>query len=198
MPLTKAELIVHPVRLRILEALGGGKATARQLAARLPDVPQATLYRQLRRLAEAGVLDATEERWVNGIAEKAYRLREGAAHFSREEFARIPAEDHDRYFAVLLGALATRMDRYLAQPAFDVVEEGMTYFQAVLELTDAEARQFRLDLLDLVARYERRPPAPGRRARTLGAAFVPHSVPPDAELPEEPVPDPQPDRDEEC
>lgn len=174
MSLAKAELIVHPVRLRIIEAVGGQEATTRQIAARRPDIPQATLYRQVHRLAEAGILMVAGERRVNGIVEKTYRLHPGAAHLSREEFAQIGAEDHGRYFSVLLGALATRMDRYLGQESFDVVEEGMTYFQAVLHLTDEEARQFRLDLLALIDRTAGKGPEPDRHARTFGAAFIPH------------------------
>ena len=37
MSLVKAELIVHPVRLRIVEAVSRRRLTARQIAAQLPD-----------------------------------------------------------------------------------------------------------------------------------------------------------------
>jgi DNA-binding transcriptional ArsR family regulator len=176
MSLAKAELIVHPVRLRILEAIRGRRLTAQQLAGRLPDVPQATLYRQIHRLVEGGILNVVQERRVNGIVEKTYAMPDGAAHFSREEFARITAEDHARYFAVFLGALTSTMKGYLAQERVDVVGEAMTYFEAVLFLTDEEARQFRIDLLELVNRAGQHGPGDGRRARTLGAAFIPNPI----------------------
>ncbi|HLK60360.1 MAG TPA: helix-turn-helix domain-containing protein [Chthonomonadaceae bacterium] len=176
-PLSKAELIIHPVRLRVLEVVQGRALTSQQIAGRLPDVPQATLYRQIKRLAEGGILAVVEERSIHGIVEKVYTLREGAAHFSREEFARIPAEEHARFFAIFLGTLSSRMNYYLQQEAYDTTEEGMTYFQAALQLNDAEARQLRLDLLDFVARWDARQMAPsaGRRLRTLGVAFIPES-----------------------
>jgi Helix-turn-helix domain len=42
----KAELILHPVRLKILQALVGDRVlSTRQLGQLLPDVAQATLYR---------------------------------------------------------------------------------------------------------------------------------------------------------
>ncbi len=176
-PLSKAELIVHPVRLRILETMQGRALTSQQIATRLPDVPQATLYRQIKRLAEGGILEVVEERSVNGIVEKVYTVRSGAARFSREEFAQISAEDHARYFAIFLGALSHRMTQYLQQEAYDTTEEGMTYFRAVLHLTDAEARQVRLDLLDYVTQTAARPSESGaeRRPRTLGVALIPES-----------------------
>ena len=175
--LSKAELIIHPVRLRIIEVVQGRALTSQQISTRLPDVAQATLYRQIKRLVEGQVLAVVEERSVNGIIEKTYTLRENAAHFSREEFAKITAEDHSRYFAVFLGALSSRMTPYLQQQCFDTTEDGMSYFQAMMHLTDEEARLFRLDMLELVAKTgDRSLASPGeRRLRTLGVAFIPES-----------------------
>src|SRR2546430_2345141 len=82
MPIPKAELIVHPVRLRILEAAQRQKLTSRQIAEYLPDVPQATLYRQIKLLLDGGLLEVVEERLVHGIVEKVYTLPEGAGHLS--------------------------------------------------------------------------------------------------------------------
>lgn len=42
-----ARLIGHPVRLRVIIALGGRTLTTKQLAEALPDVAQATLYRHV-------------------------------------------------------------------------------------------------------------------------------------------------------
>ena len=52
-----ADLLLHPIRLRILVGLLGRPMTAQQLGEVLEDVPQATLYRQLNKLAQAGVLE---------------------------------------------------------------------------------------------------------------------------------------------
>ena len=65
------------------------------------------------------------------------------------------------------------MDRYLRQGSFDTTAEGMTYFQVAMHLTDEEAGQFRLDLLELIGRASAAEPGPGRRRRLLGAAFIP-------------------------
>jgi Helix-turn-helix domain len=178
--LAKAELIIHPIRLRIIEALQQQTLTTLQLAARLPDVPQATLYRQIKRLVAGGVLAVAGESLVNGIVERAYTLCEAAGHFSREEFAAIPPEDHARYFSIFLGALMTWMDRYLRQESYDTTAEGMTYFQVAMHLTDEEAQRFRIDLLDLVGRAGSAGPGPGRRRRLLGAAVIPDPLGPEA------------------
>ena len=71
-----AELLLHPVRLRIVQAfLGEGELTTADLRARLTDVSPATLYRQVATLAAGGVLEVAAERRVRGAVERTYRLR---------------------------------------------------------------------------------------------------------------------------
>jgi len=66
-----ADLLLHPVRLRIVEAFLGDRAlTTTQLRAELPDVPPASLYRQVARLVAAGVLGVVAQRRVRGALER--------------------------------------------------------------------------------------------------------------------------------
>ncbi|WP_324273703.1 helix-turn-helix domain-containing protein [Blastococcus brunescens] len=52
-----ADLLLHPVRLRVVQAfLGDRTLTTSDLRAELPDVPTASLYRHVGVLADAGVL----------------------------------------------------------------------------------------------------------------------------------------------
>ncbi len=56
------DLILHPVRLRIVHAMSGGRTrTTSELCTSLPDVPRTTLYRHVGLLAEAGVLEVVGE-----------------------------------------------------------------------------------------------------------------------------------------
>ncbi|NNJ11357.1 helix-turn-helix domain-containing protein [Chloroflexales bacterium ZM16-3] len=50
MSTSPADLLLHPIRLRIIVALTVQQLTVQQLAGVLPDVPQATLYRQIHKL----------------------------------------------------------------------------------------------------------------------------------------------------
>ncbi|UHA58283.1 helix-turn-helix domain-containing protein [Metabacillus litoralis] len=74
---SKAKLILHPVRMKIVQTLIGSKEyTVQQIAARLTDVPQATLYRHLNKLLEAEVLKVVKENQIRGTVEKIYALNE--------------------------------------------------------------------------------------------------------------------------
>src|SRR6185437_14890770 len=93
-----AELLFHPVRMRIIVALArGAQLTAQQLGEVLADVPAPTLYRQLKKLHEGGVLDVVEERRVRGTVERVYALRLGGPGLN-PNLAQASREDHMRYF----------------------------------------------------------------------------------------------------
>ena len=61
------ELLLHPVRLRVVHALSGGRTlTTAQLRARMPDVSKATMYRHISLLALGGILEVDGEERVGG------------------------------------------------------------------------------------------------------------------------------------
>ena len=78
--MASADLLLHPIRLRIIQAFLGDRAlTTTELRAELPDVAPATLYRQVARLVGAGVLGVVAERRVRGATERTYVLRASSA-----------------------------------------------------------------------------------------------------------------------
>src|SRR5579872_4471018 len=102
---SKADLIIHPVRLRVLQALTRRALTAQQLASALPDIPQATLYRHLAALRAGEVITVVEERPVRGTVEKRYAVVEGGSTISAEDLAAAGREDHLRYFRAFIASL---------------------------------------------------------------------------------------------
>src|SRR5437868_1029394 len=97
---TRADVIFHPVRIRILQALFGGRTlTAQQLVEALDGPSIATLYRHLNRLVQAGILAVVEERPIRGTQEKVYALaHDQAATFTADEVRQISREDRMRHF----------------------------------------------------------------------------------------------------
>ena len=74
--MASADLLLHPVRLRIVKAFLGERAlTTGQLAEELEDVPSGSLYRHVALLVKAGVLQVVAERRVRGAVERTYMLR---------------------------------------------------------------------------------------------------------------------------
>jgi DNA-binding transcriptional ArsR family regulator len=174
-----ADLLLHPVRLRIVQALLGDRTlTTGELAAELADVPTATLYRQVAVLTGAGLLEVVGERKARGTVERTYRLVLEAASVRAEDAAGLTVEEHRQAFAAFVAALLADFDRYLhwsgsggATP--DLARDGVGYRQAALWLTDEEFADFVGDLRAAVAaRLDNRPSA-GRRRRILSTVVLP-------------------------
>ena len=93
MNLTKADLILHPVRLRILQTLAGDELTTQEIADRLGDIPKSSIYRHVKLLLAEGMVAVAAARLVNGIQEKTYRLAQ-RPFVNAEEIAGATAEQH--------------------------------------------------------------------------------------------------------
>ncbi len=67
-------MLLHPVRMRVVLALGAEDLTTKQLRKRLPDVALASLYRAIARLVDAGIIAVVEQRQRGGAMERVYRV----------------------------------------------------------------------------------------------------------------------------
>jgi hypothetical protein len=171
--MTSAELLLHPVRLRIVQAfLGDRELTTGRLRELLPDVATATLYRQVTTLSDAGVLEVTEERRVRGAAERTYRLRVQAASVGPEQAAELTHEKHRQAFTTFVAGLLGDFDRYLARGDIDLGRDLVGYRQTAVQLTDTELLELLDEIGAVLDRYRALPPE-GRTRRLLTTILLP-------------------------
>ncbi|PPK94245.1 helix-turn-helix protein [Kineococcus xinjiangensis] len=175
-----AELLLHPLRLRIVQAfLGDRTLTTADLRAELPEAAAATLYRQVALLADAGVLEVCAQRRVRGTVERTYRLRTGAASLEAADLAGMSVEEHRQGFLAFTASLLADYDRYLAGADPDPGRDLVGYRQAALHLSDEELGDLAAELREVVLRRLALAPAPGRRRRLLSTVLMPADVPAD-------------------
>ncbi len=203
MALSKANTILHPIRLRILMTIENRQMTPQQIAAALPDVPQASLYRHIGTLRSAGILKVVAEKPVRGVVEKVYALPAEAAMLQPEDLASISREDHLRYFTTFMAVLLSQFRAYLQQERIDFVGDGAGYSSTPLYLSDDEFKRLRETLRTAIQPFLTNTPTPERRRRLFSAIVIPEtSAPedpgalrnggePDASL-SDPVPDHRP------
>lgn len=185
-----AELLLHPVRLRILQAfLGGRTLSTAQLRGELPDVPTATLYRQVAVLAEHDVLRPAGERRVRGAVERSWQLNEAAASVDADAAAAMTPDEHRRAFLTFVARLVADFDRYLDRGGGDLARDVAGYRQNAFHATDAEAAAFAIRLRALFQEYAAAGPGPGRSRRLLTTVLLPAPEP----TPEPPAPEPTPE-----
>jgi Helix-turn-helix domain len=169
-----ADLLLHPVRLRIVKAFLGDRAlTTSQLAAELDDVPAGSLYRHVALLTKAGVLQVVAERRVRGAVERTYTLRLFAATITPDEARRMTPEEHAQAFMVYVAGMLADADRYLAAGQPDPARDGADYRVGALWLTDAEFAQLMRDLSIVFQPRLANPPGKGRKRRMVYTVFLP-------------------------
>ena len=150
----KLDILLHPIRMRILMAVAGNQYASQEIAEQLPDVPQATLYRHIRKLAKAGVLTVVEERQVRGTTEKVYALVSQAASLTSEELANFSREDHMRYFISFIASILDDFSRYLRKDApIDLLADGVSYLKTPLNLSDNEFYEMNRQMGEIVLTY---------------------------------------------
>ncbi len=140
--MSRVDLILHPIRMRILIAAAGRQMTAQQIGSLMPDVAQTTLYRHLNALVEGGVLSVVAENPVRGTVEKVYALIESAGRLSAEEVAHLSGDDQLRYFMIFLSTLLHDFSAYVDAGVPDTAASSNALYSKVpLYLTDAELQQ---------------------------------------------------------
>jgi hypothetical protein len=172
--MASADLLLHPVRLRIVKAFLGDRAlTTKQLAAELPDVPAGSVYRHVARLTQAGVLHVVAERRVRATTERTFALRFFAAQLQPDEIAAMTLDEHRNAFLGYVAGLLGDFDRYLATGPLDPVKDGAGYRVAAMWLTDAELAAYQRELATISQSRLANAPGPGRRRRMLYTVMVP-------------------------
>ena len=67
------ECITNPAKCKLLlEIYSKGQATAKHLSDTFGDIPQATLYRNLKKMLNDGILKVVDETQIRGTVEKSY------------------------------------------------------------------------------------------------------------------------------
>ncbi|HLJ80074.1 MAG TPA: helix-turn-helix domain-containing protein [Ktedonobacterales bacterium] len=179
---SRADLILHPVRMRLLVALAHRELTARQLSELLPDVPQATLYHHLGMLTRARLLRVVSERPVRGTIEKRYALAEDNITLSPAELANASRDDHLRYFTIFVTTLLSDFARYLQQDApVDLFADGVAYQEVPFYLSDDELAQAGAAINRALLPFLENQPAPHRRRRLFALVTFPDNEFPDAD-----------------
>jgi DNA-binding transcriptional ArsR family regulator len=169
----RSDILLHPVRLRIVLASAGGEVTTADIGRRLPDVPQATLYRNIATLADAGILDVVSERQARGATERTYRVNATQVSVDAAEASEMSPEEHLEAFVTFAGVLIETYGRYLKTTSSDPATDRVSFRQARLWLTDGELDELVTGVTSVLARYLDFTETPKRTPRLLSTILMP-------------------------
>jgi DNA-binding transcriptional ArsR family regulator len=167
------DLLLHPVRLRIVHAMSGDRTlTTSELCALLPDVSKATVYRQVGLLAEGGLLDVDGEHRVRGAVERRYRLHRERAVIDASTAASATTADHRRVFAVAMATLMAEFGAYLDRDP-DPAADQVGYRQHAIWLSEDERAELIEGLREVIVTKLRNGPGPGRTRHLISPILFP-------------------------
>ena len=175
------DVVLHPVRLRILQAMSGGEMTTAQLRDRLPDITPATLYRHVAALLEADVLTVVSERKVRGAVERTMAIGPRDVHVGVDQADQLGPDRARQAFAAFIGVITGQVDDHLATADPDLWRR-FGFGATVLHISEGDLEVLQEELTALVARYQQ--PADGKDPVMFGTVLVPMGWP--AQGPDDP------------
>lgn len=169
----RSRLILHPVRLRILQALASGEQTTQALSDRLADVPKSSIYRHLRLLVSAELVVVAQTRRIRGVEERHYRLGT-SARLSAADIQGLSADEHLGMFSTYTLTLMQDFAAYLGSRAEpDLAGDRVGYTEVVLHTTDAEFDSMVAEMNAVMSRYLDRTPSAETTPRKLSVITFP-------------------------
>jgi DNA-binding transcriptional ArsR family regulator len=168
------DLLLHPVRIRIVHAFSGGRSrTTAQLCARLPDVSQASVYRHVALLADAGVLRVVDEQHVRGAVERHYSLDRDRARIDPDDAGSMSLDDHRRAFTAAMAALIADFGAYLDRGDANPSGDRVGYRQLPVWLSDGELTELIENLQRMLPPLVQNEPRADRRQYLLSPILFP-------------------------
>ena len=169
----------NPIAYRILASIGRrGPQTTSEIARALDDVPTSSLYRQLTRLRNAGVLRVAGERQARGAVERTYALsaRDSAA-FSPEQLAGIPTATLRATLRNFVATMVANVSAYIEGRAFARNPLQMSAGLVIRKLTDDEYLNVMRDVSAALSRFKDLPAErPGAKRRYFYFVTVPEAA----------------------
>ena len=169
-------LLLHPIRLRLIQALTARSLSAAQLQDALQDIPQSSLYRHLSILRKAGYVQVDPEIQNADPREKSYRLAK-PTRLRHGQVQGLSLAEHKRMFTTWGATLMQRFTDYLsdaaAQGPIDLEADRVGYTERVFYADEAEFDAIAAQLEGVMASAAERPAGPGRRRRRLCTVTFP-------------------------
>ncbi|MFC0562207.1 MULTISPECIES: helix-turn-helix domain-containing protein [Halalkalibacter] len=180
--INKAEILMHPVRIKISQALMRNRdngLTPLEMLKIIEDVPQATLYRHIQVLVDYGVIRVLKEKKVRSVSEKYYVLNEEEARLSGDEWKKSPKEKKLNYFSYYQLSLMNQYQNYLTKlEEREHAEDGSTFSLLELKLDDQTFRTFQNELNELMIKYykaTKQSKLKDAPIQTIGVTIIPES-----------------------
>lgn len=153
----KAEVLMHPVRMKIIQALMLNKEdglSTLEMNSIIKDVPQATLYRHIQILTDESIIKIVKERKVRSVTEKFYAVNGDAARLKQEDWQRLSKEQKLNFISYYQLVFFSQYKNYLTSlEEKENTEDTATFSFVELSLSTEQFTHFEDELSSLFSKY---------------------------------------------
>ncbi len=160
-----AEVVMNPIRQRIFQYfLLHETGTVKELKKALSDIPNASLYRHIKILADHSILIVVGENRIRGTVESVYRLNKDA----------LATEDENgNAVQMSLLSICASFARYFAGGNADPKRDMLLLTNCTLLLTDEEFSGFLSEINEIALRYMKVETTEGSKTRQITLISAP-------------------------
>ncbi len=168
------DCITNPVKCKLLlEIHSRGKTTAKHLADIYNDIPQATLYRHLKKMLSDGILQVVDETQIRGTVEKTYALAFNISDSMETMLEKNSGELYMQYFMQYIFGFAKQFQEYCQSPNINIKEDMTGFSLSPLYLSDEELTSLVTSISQIIDTVKNNEPKPERKLRTIGIIVSP-------------------------
>ncbi len=176
MPSRKADLFLHPVRLRIITAISTHQMTAREIAKTMPDIPPATLYRNLNALLKGGIIHVVKENQIRGTVERVYELT-ALPSLTDEDLQGMSKAECEQAFATYISTLMSDARNYLDfkpdEAEIHPIQDGVVISKIEIFLSRAENQSINEKIQKLIMEAGKNQPTSDRKRHVFSYVVIP-------------------------
>ncbi|WP_226654849.1 hypothetical protein [Pseudalkalibacillus hwajinpoensis] len=170
---SKADIILHPFRMKIIQYLAKGNATGYEMVTGLPQIPQATLYRHLNIfLKKENIIAVIDEKQIRGAVEKAYSLHKDGPRINAGDFKTMTEDEQMQLLTTLYFDLLNKTEAYIKSD-HTIEKNPFGSNKVELHLTEDEFHCMRKDLIDVYKKYNARRTNKDQRTIHMVQIFLP-------------------------
>lgn len=137
------DCIENPVKTKIIFMLQeNGPLTPQDLLKISTDIPQATLYRALKSMESAGVIEVVSETKVRAVVEKTYAISKEFSNFEDSIVKKNDGEAYYKLFSTFVIELLKRFEAYAKNKDINIARDGSSFTAIPLYATVDELVEY--------------------------------------------------------
>ena len=168
--LKRSNIIVQPLSMRIIRLLINNELSTKEIKNILNDIPQATLYRHIKKMHNIGLLKVVKEEIIKGIIKKTYTFEKNSGMLNKEDIQKMSTEEYEdlfmQFITVIIGDFKNNLENNKS------FKEEISFSQAPIYLSEKELMDMDKEITQVLKKYLDNKKTEDRKQRLLSFIFM--------------------------